>query len=80
MLAEGDQLCVCCGVETESAIRLFLYCDFARSIWVEVFGWLGLNFFLPHNLFSILLSLQGMAGKNPRNKVADVVDEIKLRS
>jgi hypothetical protein len=35
-LPEGNQLCVYCAEAAESAVHLFLYCDFARQIWIEV--------------------------------------------
>ncbi|GAU28977.1 hypothetical protein TSUD_391750 [Trifolium subterraneum] len=34
-----------------------------RKIWAEVFYWLRLDFSLPHNLLTILYSLQGMTMK-----------------
>jgi hypothetical protein len=69
---------VWCGTAAESTEHLFLYCDFARQIWVEVFNWLRLNFFLPHSILSILNLLQGTHGKKLKKQcwggVGDVED------
>ncbi|PNY15940.1 ribonuclease H [Trifolium pratense] len=67
-LPVGGQFCVWCGSAPESVMHLFIYCDFARKICTEVFIWLGLDFSLPHNLFSILNKLQGSALKKLMKK------------
>jgi hypothetical protein len=37
----------------ESELYLFLYCEIAMLLWMEIFGWLEVPFGLPHNLFSL---------------------------
>jgi hypothetical protein len=41
---------------------------FAIQVWVEVFNWLGLQFSLPHSLFSILNLFRDSQGKKARRK------------
>jgi hypothetical protein len=67
-LGEGNHHCVWCGAELETAVHLFLYCDFSRKIWAKVFVWLGLDFSLPHNLFSILCCLRDSTGSKTKKK------------
>jgi len=43
--------CVWCVAVAESSSHLFLYCDMARNIWLNLMLWLELNFVLPPNLF-----------------------------
>jgi hypothetical protein len=39
-LGEEERCCVWCGTEAESVTHLYIYCDFARQVWIEVFnGW-----------------------------------------
>jgi hypothetical protein len=57
-----------CGTEAKSVTHLFIYCDFARQVWIKVFSWLGLKFSLPHNLFSILNLLRDSVGKKAKKK------------
>jgi hypothetical protein len=52
--AGTDSLCPMCGLETETAEHLFIYCRFATKVWSEIFLWLDIPFSLPHSLFSIL--------------------------
>jgi hypothetical protein len=49
-----DSLCPMCGLETETAEHLFIYCGFATKVWLQIFSWLDIPFNLPHSLFSIL--------------------------
>jgi hypothetical protein len=51
-LANGDQNCVCCGTELESAVHLFIYCDFSRQVWAMIFDWLGQVFSLLYFEFN----------------------------
>jgi hypothetical protein len=53
----GDVSCVLCGEDIESELHLFVYCEIAMLLWMEIFHWLDIPFCLPHNLFSIFLCL-----------------------
>jgi hypothetical protein len=54
-MAVGESsLCVLCGEEQETATHLFLYCEIAQLIWMEIFYWLKVHFGLPQSLFSLL--------------------------
>ncbi|KAK2446576.1 hypothetical protein QL285_017365 [Trifolium repens] len=67
-LLDNEQRCVWCGREDETVMHLFIYCDFARQVWMEIFNWLGVTFSLPHNLFSILNLFRDCYGKKQRRK------------
>jgi hypothetical protein len=54
MDARGDVSCALCGEEKETEFHLFLYCEIAMLVWIEIFNWLNVPFGLPHNLFSLL--------------------------
>jgi hypothetical protein len=54
MDARGDMSCALCGEEKETEFHLFLYCEIAMLVWIEIFNWLNVPFGLPHNLFSLL--------------------------
>jgi hypothetical protein len=55
IVAIGEaSLCTLCGEENETAAHLFLYCEIAQMVWMEIFDWLKVPFGLPHSLFSIL--------------------------
>jgi hypothetical protein len=59
----GDVSCVLCGESVETELHLFLYCEVAMLVWLEIFAWLQIPFNLPHNLFSIFNSLIGDRNK-----------------
>jgi hypothetical protein len=37
-------------------------------VWIKVFSWLGLHFYLPHDLFSTLNLFRDAAGKKAKKK------------
>jgi hypothetical protein len=45
----------------EPELHLFLYCEIAMLVWIEIFNWLDIPFSLPQNLFSLFHCLL-MAG------------------
>jgi hypothetical protein len=49
----GDLSCALCGEAMESEQHLFIYCEIAMLLWMEILGWLEVPFILPHNLFSL---------------------------
>ncbi|MCH83728.1 putative non-LTR retroelement reverse transcriptase, partial [Trifolium medium] len=55
----GDSSYALCGEEMETELHLFLYCEIALLVWMEIFSWLDVPFCLPHNLFSIFNCLLG---------------------
>jgi hypothetical protein len=61
--ATGDLSCVLCGEEMESNQHMFLYCEIAMLVWMEIFHWLDVPFCLPHNLSSIYLCLMESGSK-----------------
>jgi hypothetical protein len=50
----------------ESELHLFLYCEIAMLLWMEIFHWLDIPFSLPHNLFSIFFCLMETGNKKGR--------------
>jgi hypothetical protein len=50
-------------VETEA--HLFLFCDFAASVWKAIFRWLGLVIIIPQNL-SVLFDCFTAAAKSKK--------------
>jgi hypothetical protein len=64
--ASGDVSCVLCGEELESELHLFIYCEIAMLLWMEIFHWLDIPFCLPHNLFSIFSCLMETGIKKGR--------------
>jgi hypothetical protein len=59
----GDASCGLCGEALETELHLFLYCEIASLVWMEIFYWLDVPFCLPHNLFSILHFLMEVGSK-----------------
>jgi hypothetical protein len=59
--ANGDVSCTLCGEEMEPELHLFLYCEIAMLVWIEIFNRLDIPFSLPQNLFSLFHCLL-MAG------------------
>jgi hypothetical protein len=59
----GDASCGLCGEDLETELHLFLYCEIASLVWMEIFYWLDVPFCLPHNLFSILHFLMEVGSK-----------------
>jgi hypothetical protein len=49
-----DRICVLCGNEEENSVHLFIYCSFARQVWMRIMHWLGLVYSLPHYCASLL--------------------------
>lgn len=45
-----ERLCVLCGRMDESAIHLFIHCEFVAKLWVMVLNWVNLNFITPPSL------------------------------
>jgi hypothetical protein len=63
----GDISCVLCGEENEADLHLFLYCEIAMLVWMDVFFWLDIPFIFPQNLLSIFHCLLEAGGKKLRN-------------
>jgi hypothetical protein len=59
----GDVSCGLCGEENETELHLFIYCEIALLVWMEIFYWLDIPFCLPHNLFSIFHCLLEVGNK-----------------
>ena len=43
--------CLWCADVPETTNRLFLHCDLARNVWLNLMTWLDLSFVIPPNLF-----------------------------
>jgi hypothetical protein len=69
---DGDISCALCGEETESELHLFLYCEIAMLVWIEIFFWLDVPFCLPHNIFSIIHCLLEAGGKKSRQGMGTI--------
>jgi hypothetical protein len=64
----ADQICAACGVEAETPIHLFLYCEFALQVWEKIHSWLGLGYMLPQNLVSLFHFFAVYRGQKTRRK------------
>jgi hypothetical protein len=65
IIAVGEaSLCALCSEENETAAHLFMYCEIAQMMWMEIFDWLKVPFGLPHSLFSMLNCL--LCAGNPK--------------
>jgi hypothetical protein len=62
----GDCSCVLCGEDVESELHLFLYCEVAQLVWMDIFCWLQISFGLPHNPFPLFNCMLGVKNKNLR--------------
>jgi hypothetical protein len=62
----GDASCALCGEEVETELHLFMYCEIALLIWMNMFRWLDIPFGLPHNIFSLFHCLLGEGNKKVR--------------
>ena len=51
MGVEESKRCVFCECGDESAIHLFLHCEWFSKVWRAVMRWLNFNFITPPNLF-----------------------------
>jgi hypothetical protein len=62
----GGAGCVHCRNREEDTRHLFLFCDFASSVWNAIFRWLGVIIVLPSDLFVLFDYFTGSA---PNRKV-----------
>jgi hypothetical protein len=53
--------CVVCTGSLETVSHLFLHCDFAFSIWLDVFRWLGVSVVMPADLSTLFGYFVGLA-------------------
>ncbi|XP_039688848.1 uncharacterized protein [Medicago truncatula] len=44
--------CVLCGRDNERTNHLFMHCEVARGVWLELLHWVGVMFIIPQNLFN----------------------------
>jgi hypothetical protein len=58
----GVVSCVHCSRRAEEVVHLFIFCDFAMTVWKAIFRWLGLVIVLPPNLFLLFDCFLGAAG------------------
>jgi hypothetical protein len=61
----GSVICVHCQRIEETEVHLFLFCDFAMQVWMEIFRWLGLVIIIPPNL-SLLFDCLIMLARNKK--------------
>jgi hypothetical protein len=66
---DNSRECVLCFGSLESLTHLFLHCDFAFSIWVKIFTWLGVIVVMPATLSSLFELLSGLATTKKARKV-----------
>jgi hypothetical protein len=55
-----------CGEAAETELHLFVYCEVASLVWMEIFYWLDAPFYFPHNLVSIFHCLIEFGSKKVR--------------
>jgi hypothetical protein len=67
MIGEHERGCVHCGMESESAVHLFLHCAIARKIWYALMKWLGLIIIIPPSLLiSFAMFVEVVADKRAK--------------
>jgi hypothetical protein len=59
---------VLCSSTLESASHLFLHCDFAFSIWLDVFRWIGVSVIMPAALSTLFDYFIGLARSKKARK------------
>jgi hypothetical protein len=74
--ATGDVSCALCGEEMETELHLFLYCEIASLVWVEIFNWLEVPFGLPHNLFSLFYCLMEAGSHKIRRRMIMIASAV----
>jgi hypothetical protein len=50
---EVDVRCVWCDYSPEAAKHLFLHCNVAHRVWIDIFKWLGMMIVMPSNIMSL---------------------------
>ena len=55
LMALSPNMCIMCGLDSESGAHLFLHCPSARSIWNRLFGFFGESWVCPMDLQQFLL-------------------------
>jgi hypothetical protein len=65
--------CAICGSSPESAIHLFLHCDFAAKVWYAIIRWLGFVIVLPHCIESSMAVLIGCAKNKKERKALSLI-------
>jgi hypothetical protein len=65
---EVDGKCVWCDHSLEAANHLFLHCNVAHRVWIEIFNWLGVLIVMPPNILFDILS-ESVNKKNLRRGV-----------
>jgi hypothetical protein len=61
IINEQQGQCVLCGSVPETAIHLFLHCNFAAAVWYGIMCWLGFIIVLPNTIVSSLAVLLNCA-------------------
>jgi mannosylglycoprotein endo-beta-mannosidase len=60
--------CVVCSGSLESVTHLFLHCDFAFSIWLDIFRWLDVSVIMPGSLSIMFEYFIGLAKSKKARK------------
>jgi hypothetical protein len=60
--------CVMCSGMLETANHLLLHCDYAFSIWLKVFRWIGVNVIMPPDLSMLFEYFIGLARSKKARK------------